>query len=561
MPSLFSRNANDTSRKRRKKCDERRPFCLTCEKSRWNCEGYEHSPAQTTSKILLPKSEGSSSSSIQPLPRPLPTPPTHAFQSTEEFCSFMFYCNETALQFSGIFEVPFWNRLILQATQDQPFIRHAIVTIGVLAHTLRTSVPVRDSEEYVNFSADQAFREHYEIILRHYTRFLEGARQAPTFGIQGTRTALIVCLLINCIENLQWRQVPAQHQVKTGIGLLEEWMKTTGNPRVLPVSSPKPSVIEDEIVEQLRMLELEGSVLSGPNSKEYQDRVRREGREYLKLMPPVFTDVREARKYLELIMRITQYFIGISPMESELQTPDSPEMKQTHSYTMSEGSQGLLPFDKEVYASENRRWALAFEPLYRNTRPEDPDFMSVTVLKMRSNTLTIVLAGEGCESEMVYDIFLPEFQEIIALATKFFQHPSVDKYLPDGAWNPSNLGIIFPLHITAIKCRNRKLRRDAIAMMQSKCWRETVMWSWKTGDLDMWLVTVEEQGISTEEIPEWARASKMNMVVESAAGNGNMTVYTTCVRGVGLNAQVRKQLVFDSSGRSMDSLLHGFQHG
>jgi hypothetical protein len=175
--------------------------------------------------------------------------------------------------------------------------------------------------------------------------------------------------------------------------------------------------------------------------------------------------------------------------------------------------------------------------LYRSRTPEHQDYLSTQLLKIRSRVLGILLAGELSTTEMIYDQFLPEFAEILALAKLFFNHPCADRLIPEGSFT-SNAGLIFPLRTVADRSRSRTLRREAIGLLKSKAWREGNFWSTSTAEISEWLMEIEEEGVETGAIPEWARARLVEVKLDE--GKEVRRVSVKCVRGVGNGAETKE---------------------
>lgn len=131
-------------------------------------------------------------------------------------------------------------------------------------------------------------------------------------GNLGRRLALIICLLTISIETLEWRHHQAINQIYIGMNLIEEWMSSASeNPQnLLGLSSPKPYLVEAEIIQEFQNLSAEASALFDPRPRDYHQKLRCEGFEALQSMPRTFTNTQEARLYLDLITRRTHHFIS-----------------------------------------------------------------------------------------------------------------------------------------------------------------------------------------------------------------------------------------------------------
>ena len=478
-------------------------------------------------------------------------PSTQLVQNEQEAFYFRHYCEETVTNLAGVFELPCWGRLILQASHDQEFIRHAVIAIGSLSKNaglelryFSQSLPIADSSLLETSQRDEDF------VLKHYGKFLDGSRKALARANPGRRMALIVCLLIIVIEGLQWHHRSVLKHLISGLNLLDEWRTSQQKEQsstLVGVNSHEPDVVEDEILQQFRMLELEASVLIDPKPLEYHERLRQEGIETINNMPDSFASTHEARSYLELMMRRSHHFLGTvvpqKPISSEqAMNVDTQSLvasfAQFDTFKTLGGSTQPLQFEQERYAAELRRWTAAFQPLFASITPDTNDFLSTQLLKIRSRVLGVLLAGELSTSEMIYDDFVSEFEEILELAQKFFVHPCGDKVIPDGSYS-SNAGLIFPLRLVADRSHSRTMRREAIRLLKAKSWREANFWSTSTAQISEWLMELEEYGVETDHIPEWAR---MRLVeVELDEGKEVRRVSVKAVRGVGTNQEMKER--------------------
>jgi hypothetical protein len=536
-----------TCKKRRVKCDETRPACNRCSRFGRTCAGYLNfqkpeepapnlKPSKAVKHILLPKA-------VERTPY-LPLEPTaQLFQNDQDYSYFNLFSIQTSKELSGVFELPVWNRIMLQASHEHAYIRDAIITIGNLSKSVKaalaTQQPTLESSNFETSSVSNPVTER-DFALCHYQRFLAGSRWAVMNGVQDTRLTLIVCLLVVCIETLQCHHYQALTHVWSGMALLEEWLTSRQDKQqALPgISSPEPLTIEDELFQQIRMLDAEGGLLCDPRPREYHEKLHHECDSTIQSMPGHFTDLHQARLYLDLILRRTHHFIsavrpgktGRSSIPSELESPGL----RTHFDELEpfdglyQGSADTLRREQELHAFEIIRWSAAFEPLYATVTPPEHEFLAFQMLKIRANFLTLRLYGELATTEMVYDSFMPEFERIVSLSKVFFEHHCTPKFLPEGSFN-SNQGLIFPLHLVADKCRDRRLRREAINMMRARPWRDGPWWSLSTAQLGAWLVGVEEEGVVGEEIPEECRARLLS--VNYRENDTRRMVNVTAVRG------------------------------
>ncbi|TVY32110.1 Beauvericin cluster-specific repressor, partial [Lachnellula subtilissima] len=496
-----------TCKKRRVKCDETSPACNRCTKFGRTCAGYmsdrekESPPALKTRlakgdrRALLPRT-------IQKVPIFPLEPTTQIFQNDQDYSFINLFCVQTSRELSGVFELPIWNRIVLQASHEHAYILDAIITIGNLSKSVKTALTnEQPTKSFDNSSVSNPLTER-DFALWHYQRFLAGSRWAVMNGAQDTRMTLIVCLLVVCIETLQWNHHQALTHVWSGMDLLDEWLASRQDRHeALPgISSPEPRIIEDELFQQIRMLDAEAGILCDPRPREYHERLRHEGSSTVQTMPTRYTSMDESRLYLDLITRRTRHFIsavrpgktGRSIIPSEVESPGlRTHFDEVEPFDgLYQSSACLLRRQQELYAFEIIRWSAAFEPLYAMVTPSEHEFLAFQLLKIRANVLTIQLYGEMATTEMEYDSFMPEFGRIVRLAKTFLNHPCMPTLLLEGSFN-WNQGLIFPLLLVAAKCRDKSLRLQAIEMMSVRPWREGPWWSLSTAQLGAWLVGIE----------------------------------------------------------------------
>ena len=184
---LYSPNAIVTAcRTRRVKCDETRPECVRCQKSGRKCDGYAVS-VKGPPQPLAPRSQPLL---IRPHNQPLGGEMNHHFmslfanqQSVPSFSIsrspsipllhdeteahyFQIYCERTATKIGGYWENGIWSRLIIQVCHQEPFARHAVVSVGALDlameyQTLQSRPSADDQGEYAD-------NPHHQFALQQY---------------------------------------------------------------------------------------------------------------------------------------------------------------------------------------------------------------------------------------------------------------------------------------------------------------------------------------------------------------------------------------------------------
>lgn len=355
-----------------------------------------------------------------------------------------------------------------------------------------------------------------------------------------------------CIENMSYRYKGAQTHAQCGFRLLEELKASAPDVDSLNgVSLSSSSDVEDELVEQFNRLELQFLAIYDARTPAEHGRLKNQGSLSIKNMPGIFTNLDTARKYLDLIMRRTYHFMGsaLTKQAAVLKFVESGECSGWRNpFRDPDRQESCAPqklpdemqVEQEIYAAENRRWALAFDPLFRSAL-NNTNYQSshrAMLFKLHSLTMTIRLAGNLSHTELVYDHYFTEFSEIVRLSKILLEGTENNTPLVGGAFS-FDMGVILPLSTPAMRCRDRKLRREAISLLaERKLYREFQWPSDTSADVAKFLMEVEEEGVETDYIPEQSRArlTAIHSNVEKK------TAHLFCVRGTGENARQHSSL-------------------
>jgi hypothetical protein len=158
------------------------------------------------------------------------------------------------------------------------------------------------------------------------------------------------------------------------------------------------------------------------------------------------------------------------------------------------------------YSTQLDNWRTAFQTIFAKELRSGAIMQDASdMLSIYFNVATVLLASSVEHSELLYDEYTPLFAEIIAKSQQLIQTSE----------DPSNssrftldMGTILPLMVTATKCRDRRIRRQAIGLLWSKARREGLCYDTITvARLCAWLTSIEGEGIQedSEPIPETAR--------------------------------------------------------
>ncbi|KAN0098227.1 hypothetical protein V8E51_013890 [Hyaloscypha variabilis] len=461
---------------------------------------------------------------------------------------FQVFQKHTASELSGFFDSEFWTRSVLQESHSEASIRHAVVALGALYKTLEKASESPPSSPDNN-TFDSA-TNHYNFALQQYGKALTRLRESlENQETRSQRTILISIVLFTCFQSFTGDHKAAIFQIQSGLGLLEERRQESRQPLI----RRKDDVVEDELVQMFTRLAIQAKSYdmafhfphpyvirlspqradpSSPTSPSSPSEAASSASVDAHI-PLNFATSQEARQALdslcERIMRFNELLSSYHP-----------------------GPNNILP--KSVQSSGHgfkmqlTQWEKAFAPLLESRRHphiSNTERAGRDVLRMIHLMTTILFIMGFSKTEMDFDNFLPLFKEIVELAKEVVvdeelllaqercgdantcrhkthgasnrpifpgltaHHPG--SYQEEGFMHIKasfalDLGIVPPLFVVATKCRDRKLRREAIRLLLSSPRREGMWDSILSGRVAQWIMEIEEEGLSHYEGP-WGRAA------------------------------------------------------
>jgi hypothetical protein len=456
---------------------------------------------------------------------------------------FQIFRTHTASELSGFFDSEFWTRSVLQESHSEASIRHAVVALGALYKTLEKASESPPGSPESNYSIDTA-PNHYNFALVQYgkaiTRLRESLQNNET---RSQRTILISIVLFTCFQSFTGDHRAAISQIQSGLRLLDEWRHEAKQ----PPSKRREDVVEDELVQMFTRLAIQAksydmafhfpppyviqlspkprsSSANSPSSP--SDAASTTSLESLQI-PDYFTTPKEARSSLDsLCERIMRFNETLSSFYA--------------------GPNNILPSSIKSYGlgfrTQLQQWGVAFDRLLQGRRRpgiSNTERAGIDVLKMIHAMTSILFLMGFSTSEMDFDGFMLQFREIVELAKEVvveeelalaqarrgdlnncrhrdsshgasqmhfpgmattYGYREKDSYSHIKASFALDLGIIPPLFVAATKCRERRLRRDAISLLISTPRREGMWDSLLCGRVAQWIMEVEEEGMSRFEI-------------------------------------------------------------
>lgn len=500
-------------------CDETKPSCLRCLKFWGHCDGYPPpkkrarprsgvSFVETSTRPLLPRATSNASSPAQDA-LITATP----FESAYEHQGFRNFLSRTAPRLPGLFSSSLWDRVILQASASEPFIRDTLVAIGALSSCERKWVKDLPAGKKSTSGIEAA--PQFRFALQKYGTAVNSMRkklasyandQSPVQGKKdrNLRLVLISCLLVVCFEVLQGNHFFALRHAISGHSILQDWLSqhapieetflepllpfTSTTTRInanfsrICLGSPLPHLIEDDLIHAFSNLDIQIITLGDPRPPSLYSKLKHEGSHTIASMPCPFISVEQARLYWELIQRRTSHFIGAVAGQLSLRKdshmnidmglgsgpiPISPESEIMFStYDMSP----TLLAEYHSYVSEITRWFTSFNPFYEKLVEGSRSWTASSLLKIHALGQQVLMHSSILSDEWSLDSCTPVFSEMVSLRQLVAQDP---------LYSTPNLftfefGLVNPIRSVSRWCREPSIRRESIALLRKLATREGV---------------------------------------------------------------------------------------
>lgn len=560
-----------TCKIRRVKCDETKPNCLRCLKFGHQCDGYtprtlsKNAVPGTPSRTLVPKNPSAVKSQDEiPATSPplkestlsrnpsLSTPPSELlFQNEQEYRYFQHFCTQTSNQLSNFFTRDLWTRLMLQACESSPPIRHAVIAIGAL------------NLSQVSARSNEVGTLRHQFAFRQYNKSICLMRRDVAGGRHDLRTTLIACLLFYCFESFHGYHELAISQVYTGLRMIRDWTTSFYKPdatgrRNIKIGSENPYVIEDDILRAFGNLEIQVMTYADGRNADLHEHYRHCGQASIDEMPAVFQDLTEARTMLELVIRRSMHWLRSTMHLHNFGTEKLGHFEDGGSkpFAMRDSFDrpASLFFDvdprfeeQSATVKEYERWDAAFQPLLRKSRePEGKELIGqANTLRLHWLAGYMSIASNNCPTSLINGgRFTKELKELVGIARFMLEEEKNGRKESGFVFD---MQIIVPLMTVGWVYRHRALRKEAIELLLRSPRKEGVWDGIVIGKIMAFLAEVEEEGMGPEEqdaeyVPETATARGIKMSFEVEAKEARVSCLQP-VKGSLIGEEVRREIV------------------
>ncbi|KAE9362718.1 hypothetical protein N431DRAFT_490461, partial [Stipitochalara longipes BDJ] len=519
-----TRTGCGTCKIRRVKCGEEKPHCRRCITFGSICDGYGHlyrktqmgQPKCKAIRALQPKSS-------QVVKNPFAT----QFQNEKESWYFDKFCSKTSYEILPDFNSRTLRQMLLQASQEDPAIRHIIVALGALDMT---------NEHMPPFPESHGTQPRHQLdALEQYTIALKHMKKAALSGTQEFRIIILGCLAIVCFEAWNGNHTLAVQQIQTGLKMVHVHLREILADRARILGQPSlgnDKVIEADLLRAFAGLEITGPCdpfkpVTGPfildeDTNQYipapTNVFELEGKDILARMPEYFTSIEDAEFFGYALKVQTKRFLAMHPARS---CGPANVFRINDWWGPWEKVSRLTIAMHSNICDAIFQWNLAFQPLWKKLKSEScPTRLPAIKVNLQTRCLSIALLVSGIEDEGDFDIYTKDFLEITNFVEYVLENTTSTRH---NFILESNT--VFPLLLTAHKCRDMTIRRRAIALLFKYPAREVVWDGLFCGKLGRWVMELEEQYLDEGHVPGWARIRGV-----SAIRDGSNNVILRCTQ-------------------------------
>lgn len=369
----------------------------------------------------------------------------------------------------GYFDSPLWQKLVLQMSQVDQAVYHAVVAFSAIHadyEACENPLIIKDLDNsWQRFAIDQCGRAYALLTAR-------SSSQDPNLQ----EVTLVCCMLFVLSELMRGYYDVAFTHLRNGLQIL----KGVGRRRLPDPSPPCASTIERSLVDTFSHLDVQSAYFGvGELVLPVQSDVSLPG--WNEGNVKAFRHICEARRALDSLMgAVFQFHTSVSPL----------------SLTEISAMYGYLSKRQFDLGSQLRQFAQAFDPLYRHlcARCDIKEKRGADIIYLHQLSLSMIL--ETClldRTKELLDYYTPTFKKIVALAeaitTSFTERPSVLLHM----------GVIAPLFFVSTECREPEVRWRAIRALQSWPHREGTWDSSLVARIAIETMRVEEQTVQDKD--------------------------------------------------------------
>ncbi|KAJ5778323.1 hypothetical protein N7520_001569 [Penicillium odoratum] len=447
-----------TCKTRRVKCDESRPACRRCVSTGRVCDGYGIWGGGGT-----PYGQPQSNRALSTYCTPVPA----GSMTSEEQSYFDWFVGQTNRKFAGLFASDFWETLVLQASAQEPAVRHAVVALSA-AHRFDYSNEPWSIPSTYGFDTERFTLQQYNKAI-HYLRSATGGTQK-----HAVRVALITCMIFVTLEYLRGQYQMGSAHLRYGIQLLANISAPQPRSSMSPdVLNPAEDFAHNALIDAYSRLAIQAAMFGHVPS--HMCVVSRDPQVHA--IPYTFPSLFDARQTLDdLLNRVHclkrhYYNIRLSLLQSE--TPNA-ELAETQQKIITDLSLWCKAYNSSLIRLEE-------EATHKSK-------FGTILLRVYHEMTTIMASVCLSNDEMIFDSHTPRFLALLQGFVDLWNHWATTSIeikelkhifsLPESEVGCHGFtvesGFIPPVYYTALKCRIPRIRRQAIRILRAAPHREGV---------------------------------------------------------------------------------------
>ncbi|KIX93243.1 uncharacterized protein Z520_11098 [Fonsecaea multimorphosa CBS 102226] len=466
-----------TCKRRHLKCDEGKPSCQRCIRSKRECKGYVD-----LVKSAKPSRKGQAF--VVYVPEPLYTMTSLPDMDWREKRSFNFFRNRTAGELAGHFRPELWSRFVLNTAHHEDAIKHAVIAIGGLHELFLCPSPSADPS-LLAFAM-----QHYGRAMHHVVR-LDTSKSARAVDV-----ALTVSVLFACIEILRKHFASSLSHIYSGMRILAELARRSENTPEHYL--PRHLLVQMYLRLDTQVMEFGKDGFQAPPAFAITS---------VTPIPTTFGDTDEARASFEMCRyQILHFARDVQAAKKKCDSPSAYLQDLDGRY--------------QVLRQHFNEWVMAFQRMLQRKRSYD---IAGLTLRASSIALDIILSSCMEHNEMVFDLLTHKFRELLMVSEEIVHAMLQDtrprktsKHLgttcQDGTRAAStstsvyrtepvismNLGIVPHLYMAATRCREPDIRQKSLYLLKIIKRREGICDSDTLAAFAEKFVTEEEERARTQ---------------------------------------------------------------
>ncbi|KAE9364759.1 hypothetical protein N431DRAFT_431560 [Stipitochalara longipes BDJ] len=438
----------------------------------------------------------------------------------QERRAFQYFFTKTSSEIAGFLPSDFWNKLVLQASHTDPAILHAVIALGSAHETYGGESPG-------HLRRGGLARQYFA--LQQSNKAIGHLRAHLSVGApQSGESVLLSCILFICLETFQGNHEAALAHLESGLKILESWLQDDDEhqPVLSPdfVSRPTRQFLEEELIPLFTRLDVQATTYLTSRSL---NKLIPCSSTVEPIMPVRFSSLSDANNHLADLVHWMLY--SNNGAHNMMYWMVNNPMAQPHFRPPPTGPDDPIPKIPDVVLKKIlkietqhgrilQQWLDALNLyLKENIDLDAKDLRGALMLKILYTSTTIIKAASLYNHDLEYDKYTPEFERVITLAESLIKSQARAK---DGntPLYSFEMNILPPLHYCSTRCRDPKLRRRALALLEDSPRREGMWDSAMLAAIARYIIEQEEAGLGevfcAQEIPASARMCILDKVPE-----------------------------------------------